>query len=675
MKCSLFWAILPLTVILPSHAWGQANTPVPATFFTMSAVEQDYPKVLFGTLGHQGFAWVTMERTKGKFDFQAFDNYMAAAQAHGLVDSATNTANFAMTLAAGTPGWAVADQQTCNTGTAGVTVCTAPPDNIQDWKDFLTALTQHYNGQTQPHIKYYELWNEFNIPLWWTGTDAQMLALAQAAYPIIHQDPYSVLLTPSVAGAIGPVQADSGVVWMTRYLQAGGSKYADAGAFHGYTGGGLVDGSYPMPEQDSTAGCKGGTVCFGSIITRSAQMRAVFDQNGLAGKPMYQTEGSWGNMNITDLDTQIAWLARWNLLQAGLRSSLDLQMADWFTWGGGTTFGWGDLEDASLQPTAAGLAYNQVFNWVVGATISQPCSGAANGTWTCTLARPNGYIAQAAWNTQGSASYTPGPGYAQYRDLAGNTMPIAAGASIPIGAKPVLVETPGTLPHINNGGIVIHAGASGIASPGSLVDIYGLNLAAAAASAPAGPMLPATLGKVQVLVNGTAAPLIYVGPQQIIFQLPYETALGTASVVVVSNNLSSAPAPLTVQQAAPFVLTYGNNNNRAVVVNPDSSVNGSGNGAKPGSVLVAYLIGSGPLDNAIATGVVAPDSPLSREKLATTVSVGGANAALQFAGMTPGFAGLVQVNFVLPDLAPGDYPLEIGIGGAASNQPLLTVAR
>jgi uncharacterized protein (TIGR03437 family) len=228
-------------------------------------------------------------------------------------------------------------------------------------------------------------------------------------------------------------------------------------------------------------------------------------------------------------------------------------------------------------------------------------------------------------------------------------------------------------PQINSGGIVIHAGTSTAVSPGSIVDIYGTNLAAGALNAPAGSALPRTLGGVQVLVNGAAAPLIYIGPLQIILQMPYDTALGTASVVVVNNNAASAAAPVTVQQAAPFILTY--DSNRAVVVNQDGSVNASGNGAKTGDELVAYLIGSGPLDNAIATGAEAPSSPLSREQLVTTVSLGGSNATVKFAGMTPGFAGLMQVNFVIPSLAAGDYPIQVSIGGTASNQPLMTVSK
>jgi uncharacterized protein (TIGR03437 family) len=43
--------------------------------------------------------------------------------------------------------------------------------------------------------------------------------------------------------------------------------------------------------------------------------------------------------------------------------------------------------------------------------------------------------------------------------------------------------------------------------------------------------------------------------------------------------------------------------------------------------------------------------------------------------MTPGFEGLMQLNFVLPNLAPGDYPMQVTIGGFKSNLPLVTVSK
>ena len=72
--------------------------------------------------------------------------------------------------------------------------------------------------------------------------------------------------------------------------------------------------------------------------------------------------------------------------------------------------------------------------------MTAPCSGDSNGTWTCPLTRPGGYVAKAVWNTKGSATYAPGPGYAQVRDLIGAVTPIPPGGSVAIGAKPVLVE-------------------------------------------------------------------------------------------------------------------------------------------------------------------------------------------------------------------------------------------
>jgi hypothetical protein len=398
----------------------------------------DYPKLTFGTLAHPEIgAWAWIEKSKGVYDFALFDKYVSDAKAHGLVD-ATNTVSLAITLGS-TPPWAAADPRSCETVKA-VAHCTSGPANISDWSNFITAVMNHYNGVTQPHVRYYELWNEMNINLFWTGTQTDMLNLAKAAYPIVHADPHSMLLTPSVTGPVGNLAKTSGTTWMASYLDAGGAKYADGGAFHGYIAEQKGGTSFPMPDEDSTSGCKEFTTCYGSIVTKVTVMRQVFDQHGLVGKPMFDTEGSWGNDTVTDPDTQAAWLARWYLLQAGLRSTDNLQMVAWFTWGDPKTFRWGTIEDPSGTPTQAGIAFNQVYSWLVGTTISQPCSSASDGTWTCLLTRPGGYSALAIWNTQGSRPYAPSVAYADYRDLAGNTVKIARGAPVTIGAKPILLE-------------------------------------------------------------------------------------------------------------------------------------------------------------------------------------------------------------------------------------------
>jgi hypothetical protein len=223
---------IPLIFVAVWTASGQSDGAIPASFFGISALGGSFPVPVVGSLGHPEFAWAEMEGSRGNIDFSRLDSYVSAAGKHGLVDLATNTAAIVFTLSRGTPSWAVADQSSC-----GGSGCTVPPDNVQDWKDFVAALLRHYNGVTAPHIYYYELWNEANQTASWTGTGAQLTALAKAAYAIVHLDRNSLLLTPSVVGT-----GQTG--WMTAYLQGGGRLYADGAAFHGY----LASGA--MPEQD-----------------------------------------------------------------------------------------------------------------------------------------------------------------------------------------------------------------------------------------------------------------------------------------------------------------------------------------------------------------------------------------------------------------------------------------
>jgi uncharacterized protein (TIGR03437 family) len=187
------------------------------------------------------------------------------------------------------------------------------------------------------------------------------------------------------------------------------------------------------------------------------------------------------------------------------------------------------------------------------------------------------------------------------------------------------------------------------------------------------PVLPSILGNVQVLVNGIPAPLLYVGPAQIVAQIPNSTVIGPASVVVLHDGAASAAASITVQPAAPSILTYGAN--RAIAQNQDYSLNSSANPAQVGSYAVAYLIGSGPVAPAVIDGVPVAASPLTKETLTTTVTVGRVQAQVPFAGMAPGFVGLVQIDFQVPDLPAGDYPIQVGIGTAQSNTAIMTVGR
>jgi len=141
-----------------------------------------------------------------------------------------------------------------------------------------------------------------------------------------------------------------------------------------------------------------------------------------------------------DPDWQTAFLARWYLLQAGLYAKDNLQFAAWFTWG--KTFGWGTIETKTGDPTQAGIAYTQVYSWLVDAVMDQPCSSDSSGTWTCSITRPGGYRGLVVWNTQGSISFSlNNTEYTDFRDLTGNTIKVKKDKSVIIGAKPILLES------------------------------------------------------------------------------------------------------------------------------------------------------------------------------------------------------------------------------------------
>ncbi len=213
-------------------------------------------------------------------------------------------------------------------------------------------------------------------------------------------------------------------------------------------------------------------------------------------------------------------------------------------------------------------------------------------------------------------------------------------------------------------GVLIHGGTSTNLSPGSLVDISGANLATITASAPAGAAaLPLTLAGTQVSINGAAAPLLYVSPSLIVAQVPYEIAPGAATAVVTNNGTVGNPASTAVQVAAPSIFTDASGHALAT------------NCTAPGNFATVYLTGSGPLDNPIPTGTVAPLSPPSSETLTTAVTLGGQPAMLMSALMTPGMVGVLQVTFAIPPLPAGDAQVMVSIGDAQSNQALFCVSQ
>ena len=241
------------------------------------------------------------------------------------------------------------------------------------------------------------------------------------------------------------------------------------------------------------------------------------------------------------------------------------------------------------------------------------------------------------------------------------------------GNHAIRVLTP-TFPAI--GGVSNAASGTARISPGALASIYGSGFGTSMFVADDGrPWPTSTTNFVSVQVNGVAAPLYYVSPGQINFQVPWATpTTGTVNVAAAVNGGSSNIAAVPVGTAAPG-LFYDQVSGAAIVQNtPDYSLNSASNPAPAGSTIVAYLTGTGPVAPAAKDGTPAPGDTLSWAASAYSAKIGSVAATVSFAGLTPGFIGLAQMNIVVPStLAPGVYPLSVTIDGQTSNSGTIAV--
>jgi len=93
-----------------------------------------------------------------------------------------------------------------------------------------------------------------------------------------------------------------------------------------------------------------------------------------------------------------------------------------------------------VTPNAAGIAYGEVYDWLLGAAVS-PCSN-SNNIYTCSITESGSTPAQAAWyystNENLTISYSVPGTFAHYRDLAGNTNTISGGV-VTLGPEPILL--------------------------------------------------------------------------------------------------------------------------------------------------------------------------------------------------------------------------------------------
>lgn len=195
------------------------------------------------------------------------------------------------------------------------------------------------------------------------------------------------------------------------------------------------------------------------------------------------------------------------------------------------------------------------------------------------------------------------------------------------------------------------------ASPGMLLGVFGTGLANSTATASGNP-LAYSLAGVSAFVNGFAAPVTYASPTFLTIQVPYSAGAGPA-VLGINNNGQIAAFQFQMSPSSPGIFADANGN-----LVPTSTV-------QQGTALALYLTGAGDVTPALKTAY-SPGSGTSLANLPApllplSVTVAGVPAFLEFAGITPGLIGVMQVNILVPASVPtGNQPLVVTIGGVAS---------
>ncbi len=238
-------------------------------------------------------------------------------------------------------------------------------------------------------------------------------------------------------------------------------------------------------------------------------------------------------------------------------------------------------------------------------------------------------------------------------------------------------QNSGSAPKLTASAIVNSASYQpGGVSPGEIVTIFGEDLGPATLTTATleadGSALTKSLANTRILFDGVPAPLIYTSRGQVSAIVPYSVA-GKSTVPVIAEYLGSRSPAVTVRVLSAVPALYSlaaSGAGPGAFLNQDGSVNSAANPATVGQVVILFGTGEGLTTPLQADGQVTPGvEPLPRPRQRVTVTMGGVECPVLYAGAPPGLvAGAIQINVQLPVGVPvGEaVPVTLAVGEALS---------
>ena len=223
------------------------------------------------------------------------------------------------------------------------------------------------------------------------------------------------------------------------------------------------------------------------------------------------------------------------------------------------------------------------------------------------------------------------------------------------------------------------ASVAGFYTPNSFISIYGQNLsyvtkAIGVSDIGAGGILPWSLTgtNVGVLINLIPADVYYVSPGQVNVLIPPSLIPGPALVELENDGIYGPPIQITLASAAPVL--FQSDPTTVIATHGNGPLVTSNSPAQAGEVVVLYATGLGPTAPAPLPNQVAQSAAWIVDIADFRLLLNGAAVdprLVLYAGVTPGYAGLFQINLKLPDTCPPNPQIQVGFGNQMSPTGLI----
>lgn len=222
----------------------------------------------------------------------------------------------------------------------------------------------------------------------------------------------------------------------------------------------------------------------------------------------------------------------------------------------------------------------------------------------------------------------------------------------------------------------------GAVAPNGLVSLYGTKLAYSTRAlqtqdliADALPTALAGTG-VRVVISAIAVPILFVSPQQVNFLIPPILRPGRYKLQLTRDGWSGPEVDLEVADVAPG--TFVMESRFVIATHADGTLIDAEAPARPGEIVIVYASGLGQTTPRLANLNIPRGAAQIERRSQFRVLLNEAEvepSGILYAGITPGFAGLYQINLRLPEHLQGNPELRLGIGERLSPSGLLLHAQ